>query len=236
MGQRWYDGSLGRFVSRDPIGFGGGPNLYGYVGQNPIKRFDPFGLDDGPVNATATWNGVATNPIMVGGPTPEEAAASQAVFYQFGPVGQQNILDGFSLAALGFAEISTSVLYQAVSSQTTSVSSANCPNERFLLGLKNLPGKPGNIFIVAAEQNATTAWTYAPRYWKDVVMEKMAADDVDLLFNLEGVNIRQSWSNLLMGRPSATDWELGQIRDIYLNRQSNTEWLNGENPFQGNGG
>jgi hypothetical protein len=33
-----------RFVSEDPIGFGGGDlNLYGYVGGAPIDRFDPSG-------------------------------------------------------------------------------------------------------------------------------------------------------------------------------------------------
>jgi RHS repeat-associated protein len=37
MGQRWYDPATGRFLSRDPIGFQGGFNLYGYVGGNPIK-------------------------------------------------------------------------------------------------------------------------------------------------------------------------------------------------------
>ena len=30
-------------MSRDPIGFSGGGNLWGYVGNNPISRIDPFG-------------------------------------------------------------------------------------------------------------------------------------------------------------------------------------------------
>ena len=42
--QRWYDPQLGRWLSADPIGFAGGLNLYGYVGQNPIMRTDPSGL------------------------------------------------------------------------------------------------------------------------------------------------------------------------------------------------
>ncbi|MGQ0542485.1 MAG: RHS repeat-associated core domain-containing protein [Blastocatellia bacterium] len=42
---RWYDASLGRFVSEDPIGlFGGDVNLYGYVGNQPLLYRDPFGL------------------------------------------------------------------------------------------------------------------------------------------------------------------------------------------------
>jgi RHS repeat-associated protein len=41
---RWYDATLGRFISEDPIGFAGGDvNLYGYVGNNPLRFVDPSG-------------------------------------------------------------------------------------------------------------------------------------------------------------------------------------------------
>jgi RHS repeat-associated protein len=46
MSNRWYDPTLGRFVSRDPKGFSGGScNLYEYSGNNPIIFGDPTGLD-----------------------------------------------------------------------------------------------------------------------------------------------------------------------------------------------
>lgn len=45
MGHRHYDPSLGRFLSRDPIGFDGGLNLYNYAGANPINFVDADGLE-----------------------------------------------------------------------------------------------------------------------------------------------------------------------------------------------
>jgi RHS repeat-associated protein len=42
---RYYDAEVGRFVTRDPIGFGGGDwNVYGYVGGNPTLDNDASGL------------------------------------------------------------------------------------------------------------------------------------------------------------------------------------------------
>ena len=41
---RYYDASLGRFISEDPIGLRGGSNLYPYVRNNPTNRVDPLGL------------------------------------------------------------------------------------------------------------------------------------------------------------------------------------------------
>ena len=41
---RYYDPSIGRFISEDPIRFKGSVNFYLYTGNNPIGRVDPFGL------------------------------------------------------------------------------------------------------------------------------------------------------------------------------------------------
>ena len=44
-GFRYYDPELGRWLSRDPLEEEGGLNLYGFVGNEPIGRWDALGLE-----------------------------------------------------------------------------------------------------------------------------------------------------------------------------------------------
>jgi RHS repeat-associated protein len=43
-GLRYYSPEMGRWVSRDPIGENGGMNLFGFVKNGPVCRFDSLGL------------------------------------------------------------------------------------------------------------------------------------------------------------------------------------------------
>jgi len=48
-GFRYRDLETGAFITRDPLGFVDGPNMYTYVNQNPWSHFDPEGLADVPL-------------------------------------------------------------------------------------------------------------------------------------------------------------------------------------------
>ena len=68
---RYYLPALGRFISEDPIGFAGGQiDLYGYVGNDPIRATDRSGLQ-APVTAPVTVPGpVGTYPGLPSGFNP----------------------------------------------------------------------------------------------------------------------------------------------------------------------
>jgi RHS repeat-associated protein len=46
-GQRYYIPFTGRWMSRDPIEEEGGVNVYGFVSDDSVSRFDPIGLEPG---------------------------------------------------------------------------------------------------------------------------------------------------------------------------------------------
>jgi len=60
-GFRYYNPAAGRWLSRDPIGEQGGPNLYAFLTNNGINTFDYLGREDAKKKApkyTLTWKTV----------------------------------------------------------------------------------------------------------------------------------------------------------------------------------
>jgi RHS repeat-associated protein len=54
LGHRYYDSSIGRFLTRDPIK--DGRNWYAYCGNDPVNGADPSGLWDALiVSGTSSW-------------------------------------------------------------------------------------------------------------------------------------------------------------------------------------
>jgi RHS repeat-associated protein len=85
MGHRHYDPSLGRFLSRDPIGFSGGLSLFSYANNSPSSRVDPTGLQPGPhlYDPTDPMNLEVYNPD----PGPVEAAVGEMMLSEIPPIG-----------------------------------------------------------------------------------------------------------------------------------------------------
>lgn len=54
---RYYDPQAGRFLTRDPIGYRGGINLYAYVTNSPTGFIDPYGFDKFTLPAEPGANG-----------------------------------------------------------------------------------------------------------------------------------------------------------------------------------
>ncbi|MBV9852160.1 MAG: RHS repeat-associated core domain-containing protein, partial [Armatimonadetes bacterium] len=47
LGHRFYDPAARRFLTRDPLGYAGGTNLYAYCADDPVNLVDPSGLCPG---------------------------------------------------------------------------------------------------------------------------------------------------------------------------------------------
>ena len=56
FGRRYYDPSMGRFLTPDPLGLSEHPNLYQYIQNNPLLNFDKYGLSQETVKPTFVNN------------------------------------------------------------------------------------------------------------------------------------------------------------------------------------
>jgi RHS repeat-associated protein len=90
---RMYSPKAGRFPQPDPIGYAGGMNLFGYVGNDPVNRTDPSGLcwDTQPfqyVNALSVLeDGTRGNPRPTAVRNPEYELYSCEWLYQWQMTG-----------------------------------------------------------------------------------------------------------------------------------------------------
>jgi RHS repeat-associated protein len=63
-GYRWYDPRTGRWITADPIGEAGGVNLYGYVGNDGIRRLDYLGRYPLQIDTSSSWFGNLTKDVQ----------------------------------------------------------------------------------------------------------------------------------------------------------------------------
>ncbi len=61
---RFYDPQQGRFLTRDPMGYGGGINLYSYTQNNPVNWMDPDGLHLVPAPGNTPQDNQAINEAL----------------------------------------------------------------------------------------------------------------------------------------------------------------------------
>ena len=69
--QAHYDPNIGRWISRDPIAEAGGVNLYGFVGNSAVGRWDLLGYVEGEWHPTPGGGGYVEGPRM---PSDQEIA------------------------------------------------------------------------------------------------------------------------------------------------------------------
>lgn len=90
MTHRYYDPAAGRFLTRDPIGYAGGINLYAYTGNDPVNRADPSGLAQFNV-VPGPWSPAAPDHMFITVNCPG-AKGPNFGFYPNGPDGAFNPL------------------------------------------------------------------------------------------------------------------------------------------------
>jgi RHS repeat-associated protein len=110
FGARDYDPVVGRWTTKDPIGFAGGLNMYGYVMGDPVNLADPSGLVIR-INGDAQYRAQAQAAIDYGmsvpdfvfasGTNPLKAIADSDRTFVIQP-GKPSFTTGFTESTIGF--------------------------------------------------------------------------------------------------------------------------------------
>jgi RHS repeat-associated protein len=130
---RYYDPTIGRFLSEDPIGFRGGINKYAYVGNRPLNFVDPFGKCGGPnPYITALANALGLIGLATGQPELGYVSVAISIANDPGTFGQAAgglgvLYDVGLLAGNWITKNVMAPVLNAMPSQTIDVNGVNIP-------------------------------------------------------------------------------------------------------------
>lgn len=83
-----YNPAYGRFLQPDPIGYEAGPNVYAYVGNDPVNAVDSLGLDGDLI-------------VVAGSDQPRHTCTGTRIITGCGGGGIASGMSGFSTAGTG---------------------------------------------------------------------------------------------------------------------------------------
>lgn len=245
-GQRYYDPAYARFINRDPIGFSGGINAYGYAGNNPVNALDPSGLEPLWYDRLNNWsNGIfdrfhrslpgelydhTRSITKYLAPCSDVIGMAQSLIslpHRIGHLGEAAATQGIS----GWIQDGGTVV-QVVGLAVGGMNVSPAAGQPFAMGLTD------QGLAEFAEARGATTWEDFPpdMNWRQGVMEKLTDPNTQVHFNLDGIpNPMSNVQRNASGLGGATDWELAQIHGNPQVWDSLQFWQGGlkvANPFK----
>ncbi|GAB1344716.1 polymorphic toxin type 50 domain-containing protein [Gemmatimonas sp.] len=126
---RYFDPASGRFTQADPIGLGGGLNLYGFANGDPVNYTDPFGLCPLPQICTAALGAV----LGAGGQVLINALSDRPLSENVGTSALAGALIGASFGAAA-PEAATALFTRSAASAVGAAGSAGASRVMIEMG------------------------------------------------------------------------------------------------------